>query len=172
MDPLTCVVDVQLAKRRERFGDGTANEETWRRHGPRMAWEGGKLTSNREEALQKFVERKQKDGEEVDMEAVRAALERKGHAKVQKDVRNTVVVRDADDVVCSHVAEGRTSDVDSLKSMHVHASESKERTRLEATGAPNPRKDADVSSNRSQASKKNRKRAERRAKKRTESHET
>lgn len=166
MHLLTCELDVQLAKRRERFGDGTACEETWRRRGPRMAWEGGKITSNREEALQKFVERKQKNGEDVDLNAVRAALERKGQAKVQKDVRNT------HEVVRSDEADGRTSDVDRVEPTHVQASESKARTRSEPTNASNQRKDVDAPSNLSKASKKNRKRAERRSKKRTETHET
>ena len=157
---------MQLAKRRERFGDGTACEETWRRRGPRVAWEGGKITSNREEALQKFVERKQKNGEDVDLNAVRAALERKGRAKVQKDVRNT------HEVVRSDEADGRTSDVDRMEPTHVHASESMARTRSEPTNASNQCKDVDAPSNRSQASKKHRKRAERRSRKRTESHET
>jgi len=135
-----------------------------------MAWEGGKITSNREEALKKYVERKQKDGEGVDVKALRAALERKGEAKVQKDVRNTVVVHETKEVV--QASEG-TGDVDSMEPPpHVHASESKDRARPEPTSAPNQRKDVDLSSCRTQASKKNRKRAKRRSKRPTESHET
>lgn len=173
LDPLTWTADVQLAKRRERFGDGAANEETWRRRGSRMAWRGGKITSNRDEALKKFVARKEKNGEQVDVKAVRAALERKGHAKVQIDARNTVAVRDTKEIVRADGADGGTSDVDSTEPPpHVHASESKDRTRLEPTSARNQRKDVDLSSCRSQASKKNRRRAEKRSKKRTESHET
>lgn len=175
------MVTEQRAKRRERFGDGKANEGTRRRDGPRVAWEGGKIKSNREEALRKFVERKQKMGETLDADAVRAALERKENAEVvvkkKEEEERPVEVRETEAHQPPIHDDEQRDTAGGMDLPDVHGSESKVRRALSAcrrsftsasARARGERREADPPKEPYQAAKKNRKRAERRAKKRTE----
>lgn len=55
----------------------------------RVAWHGGKISSNKEEALRKFLERKQRAGDHVSLEQIRATQLRRTGFLVASCVTST-----------------------------------------------------------------------------------
>eukprot|EP00238_Polyblepharides_amylifera_P011400 CAMPEP_0196576328 /NCGR_PEP_ID=MMETSP1081-20130531/5623_1 /TAXON_ID=36882 /ORGANISM="Pyramimonas amylifera, Strain CCMP720" /LENGTH=162 /DNA_ID=CAMNT_0041894911 /DNA_START=77 /DNA_END=565 /DNA_ORIENTATION=- len=140
------------ARRQQRFKE---EETTWlskENIGSRIAWSGGEISSNKEEALQRFLQRKSEKGETVDAKLVNAALNSVTKSPKTREMRNEAGALSQANAATSQSSATEEETIRNFTRLHVSQ-----------PAPPEPQGDQQQS----KAGKKNAKRAEKRAQKKT-----